>query len=43
MSIVVGILVAAVILVPALVYLGMLIWGAIQDGRIARQRDRGPR
>jgi hypothetical protein len=40
MSVAVGILVAALILVPGLLYLGMLIWGAIQDGQIARQRDR---
>jgi hypothetical protein len=36
MSTVVGILVAIVILVPVIVYLGMLIWGAIQDGRAQR-------
>jgi hypothetical protein len=36
MSVIAGIVAAIVILVPVIVYLGLLIWGAIQDGRAQR-------
>jgi hypothetical protein len=40
MSVAVQILIALLILLPAIAYLGALIWGAVQDGRIARRHDR---
>jgi hypothetical protein len=40
MSLAAQILIAVVILLPVVAYLAALIWGAIQDGRIARRQDR---
>jgi hypothetical protein len=38
MSVVVGILIAVIILLPGLIYLGLMIWGAVMDGRVERDR-----
>ncbi|MGH2924987.1 MAG: hypothetical protein ACRDK1_03350 [Solirubrobacterales bacterium] len=36
MSTVAGILIAVIILLPGLIYLGLMIWGAVLDGRVDR-------